>query len=144
MLHPVKVVRLVARATRGCWYLQQWLPASLRLLGKRLLANAASGLVPKIKMRCLGAMIVTGKAGDERTLVLFVRVDCHLCQAMHGELLPWVNKLGFRLEISDIDNDTSLRERYDHKVPVLCEGETEICHHFLDEDMLLEHFGQRS
>ena len=78
---------------------------------------------------------------DRRALVLYVRVDCHLCQEMHGELLPWSDKLGFGLEIVDIDRCASLVNRYDYKVPVLCEGDEEICHHFLDEDMLLQHFG---
>ena len=78
---------------------------------------------------------------NERILILYVRVDCHLCQEMHGELLPWCDKLGFGLEVVDIDRSEALVERYDYKVPVLCEGEVEICHHFLDEDMLLQHFG---
>ena len=78
--------------------------------------------------------------GQPRSLILYVRVDCHLCQAMHGELLPWCGKLGFGLEIVDIDRSDDLVVRYDHKVPVLCEGNQEICHYFLDETMLLQHF----
>ena len=78
---------------------------------------------------------------NERILVLYVRVDCHLCREMHTALLPWCDKLGFGLEVVDIDRSEALVERYDYKVPVLCEGDLEICHHFLDEDMLLQHFG---
>ncbi len=59
---------------------------------------------------------------------------------MHGELLPWRDNLGFELEIVDIDRSQALVERFDYKVPVLCEGDHEICHHFLDQDMLLQHF----
>ena len=77
---------------------------------------------------------------NQPVLVLYVRADCHLCQEMHRELLPWCDKLGFALEVVDIDASAALVERFDYKVPVLCEGDEEICHHFLDEDMLLEHF----
>ena len=37
----------------------------------------------------------------------------------------------------DIDRDPELVRRYDVKVPVLCLGEHEICHHFFDESALL-------
>lgn len=36
----------------------------------------------------------------------------------------------------DIDRDTALVRRYDALVPVLCHGETEICHFFFDESAL--------
>ena len=75
-----------------------------------------------------------------RTLVLYVRVDCHLCETMHRELLTWQTHLGFGLNVIDIDDSAELVERFDYKVPVLTEGAVEICHHFLDEDMLRAHF----
>jgi thioredoxin reductase (NADPH) len=37
----------------------------------------------------------------------------------------------------DIDRDTDLVRRYDALVPVLCHGDTEICHFFFDESALL-------
>jgi len=37
----------------------------------------------------------------------------------------------------DIDRDVELIRRYDILVPVLCMGETEICHHFFDESALI-------
>jgi len=36
----------------------------------------------------------------------------------------------------DIDRDPDLVRRYDSKVPVLCLGEVEICHYFLDGEAL--------
>ena len=36
----------------------------------------------------------------------------------------------------DIDRDPGLVRRYDARVPVLCDGETEICHFFFDESAL--------
>ena len=38
----------------------------------------------------------------------------------------------FALERVDIDTDSALRARYDHDVPVLLDGRTELCRHFLD------------
>jgi len=37
----------------------------------------------------------------------------------------------------DIDRDTALIRRYDARVPVLCHGDTEICHYFFDESALI-------
>jgi hypothetical protein len=37
----------------------------------------------------------------------------------------------------DIDRDVDLIRRYDSLVPVLCIGETEICHYFFDESALI-------
>ena len=38
----------------------------------------------------------------------------------------------------DIDRDAELIRRYDSLVPVLCLGETEVCHYFFDESALRE------
>jgi len=37
----------------------------------------------------------------------------------------------------DIDRDIELIRQYDIRVPVLCFGEQEICHHFFNEEALL-------
>jgi len=37
----------------------------------------------------------------------------------------------------DIDRDIELIRRYDALVPVLCLGNTEICHYFFDESALV-------
>ena len=37
----------------------------------------------------------------------------------------------------DIDRDIELIRRYDALVPVLCLGDTEICHFFFDESALV-------
>lgn len=38
----------------------------------------------------------------------------------------------------DIDRDVELIRRYDTLVPMLCLGETEVCHYFFDESALRE------
>jgi hypothetical protein len=37
----------------------------------------------------------------------------------------------------DIDRNVDLIRRYDTRGPVLCQGETEICHYFFDESALI-------
>ncbi len=37
----------------------------------------------------------------------------------------------------DIDRNVDLIRRYDSLVPVLCLGETEVCHYFFDESALI-------
>jgi len=37
----------------------------------------------------------------------------------------------------DIDRDTELIRQFDARVPVLCCGDTEICHFFFDESALV-------
>lgn len=71
-------------------------------------------------------------------LILYYREQCHLCDAMRKALVAFSRKrqaLHWR-EI-DIDRDTDLVRRYDARVPVLCNGNIEICHFFFDESALL-------
>lgn len=42
----------------------------------------------------------------------------------------------FELTLVDIDRDPVLQRRYDEWVPVLADGEEEICHYHLDEGAL--------
>jgi len=78
-----------------------------------------------------------------RTLTLYIRINCHLCDEMRNDLLPWSTRLGFQLTVKDIDEDEKLIEQYQYKIPVLTEQAAEICHFFLDEEMLQKHFSDR-
>jgi len=71
-----------------------------------------------------------------KTLTLYFREGCHLCDDMRRELYPFIQQQGFTLDEIDIDRDVSLIEKYNIKVPVLCLGNDEICHHFFDRDMV--------
>ena len=42
----------------------------------------------------------------------------------------------FALDIIDVDRDPDVAAKYSALVPVLLDGETEICHYFLDVDVL--------
>jgi len=63
---------------------------------------------------------------------LLERAGCHLCEDMAAQLDELFEPGSFVLERVDIDADPALRARYDHDVPVLLDGETELCRHFLD------------
>ncbi|NNG14220.1 MAG: glutaredoxin family protein [Gammaproteobacteria bacterium] len=73
------------------------------------------------------------------SLTLYSRSGCHLCEDMAAALDELQKELGFQLERIDIDSDPALIEVYGTLVPVLKDGDTEICHYFLDPQALRDH-----
>ena len=70
-------------------------------------------------------------------LILYYREQCHLCDAMRKALVAFSRKQHpLEWQEVDIDRDTELIRRYDARVPVLCDGDFEICHFFFDESAL--------
>lgn len=69
-------------------------------------------------------------------LTLMFREYCSLCHKMREQLKPYQEAFGFELEIFDVDEDPVLEEKYNELVPVLLDGDEEICHWFLDEEKL--------
>ncbi|KPN74464.1 glutaredoxin family protein [Neisseria sp. 74A18] len=69
-------------------------------------------------------------------LTLMFREYCSLCHKMLDALKPYQEAYGFGLDIVDVDNDPVLEEKYNELVPVLLDGDMEICHWFLDENKL--------
>ncbi len=74
-------------------------------------------------------------------LTVLSRGYCHLCDDMIAALENFRGRFSFPLEIEivDIDRHPSLEETWGDKVPVLLDGEHEICHYFLDEAALQEY-----
>ena len=71
-------------------------------------------------------------------LILYYREQCHLCDAMRKALVVFSrNHRQIDWREVDIDRDVELIRRYDTLVPVLCLGDTEVCHHFFDESALI-------
>ena len=71
-------------------------------------------------------------------LTLYYREQCHLCDAMRKALVVFThNHPSVSWQEIDIDRDTALIRRFDARVPVLCHGDTEICHFFFDESALI-------
>ena len=77
------------------------------------------------------------------TLTLMFREYCSLCHKMRDALQPFQVAYGFALDIVDVDADPELEEKYNELVPVLLDGDTEICHWFLDEETLRVHLDNR-
>lgn len=65
-------------------------------------------------------------------LTLLTREYCHLCHDMQAALEHFRGRYDFEVELVDVDRDPVLEERWGDKVPVLLDGEREICHYFLD------------
>jgi thioredoxin reductase (NADPH) len=71
-------------------------------------------------------------------LILYYRENCHLCDAMRKAMAAFSrNRHPLEWREVDIDRDVDLIRRYDTLVPVLCRGDTEICHYFFDESALI-------
>jgi len=75
-----------------------------------------------------------------RVLTLYGHSYCHLCGEMQVALASWQQRLGFRLKIVDIHDDETLEQRFGERVPVLMEGDEEICHYVLDPQALHRRF----
>jgi len=81
---------------------------------------------------------------EPATLTLYERADCHLCEEMRIELAAWSASTGVAVTCVDVDATPGLAGRYGDRVPVLVDGEREICHYFLDVEMLAEHLEGRT
>ncbi len=68
-----------------------------------------------------------------RELLVLSRPGCHLCEEAVELLEPRCRASGVQLRTVDIDEDEGLRSRFGLRIPVLMEGETEICAWPLDE-----------
>ena len=69
-------------------------------------------------------------------LTLYGRQDCHLCEKMWLAVEPWSKRLGFRLVVCKIEGNSELEARYGQRIPVLADGDEEICHFFFNEASL--------
>jgi thioredoxin reductase (NADPH) len=77
------------------------------------------------------------------TLTVLSRSYCHLCDDLIAALEEIRRRIGatraFEISVVDIDRHADLEAIYGDKVPVLLDGETEICHYFLNEGALMTH-----
>jgi thiol-disulfide isomerase/thioredoxin len=67
-----------------------------------------------------------------RTLLLYARSYCHLCDDMAAALAPLAAERGYAIEVVDVDASAELEARYGERVPVLVHDGVELCHYFLD------------
>ena len=69
-------------------------------------------------------------------LTLLGREYCHLCSDMLAALRQLQGRYDFDIEVVDVDRDPRLEEAWGDKVPVLLDGERELCHYYLDVDVV--------
>ena len=69
-------------------------------------------------------------------LTVLSRTYCHLCEEMIAALKQFQGRYPFEIEVVDIDKHPQLEEKWGDKVPVLLDGERELCHYFLDVEVL--------
>ena len=77
-----------------------------------------------------------------RRFTVLSREWCHLCHDMVAALEPLAREFGWSIEVVDVDAHPDLVERWDELVPVLLDGETELCHYHLDEAAVRAHCGR--
>ncbi len=71
-----------------------------------------------------------------KTVTLYGRAGCHLCDEARAVLERMRAARPFRLEEVDIESDDALLRRYLERIPVIAlEGE-ELFDHFVDEEAL--------
>ena len=69
-------------------------------------------------------------------LTLLSREYCHLCEEMHSALQQLQGRFSFDVDVVDVDSRPELEAKWGDKVPVLLDGEIEICHYHLDAGAL--------
>ena len=68
------------------------------------------------------------------TLTVLSREYCHLCEELIEGLKRFQARYDFDIEVVDVDRNPQLEERWGDKVPVLLDGDLEVCHYYLDHD----------
>ena len=67
-------------------------------------------------------------------LTVLSREYCHLCEEFLAALRQFQGRYSFDIEVIDVDRHPRLEEKWGDKVPVLLDGDLEICHYFLDAE----------
>ncbi len=75
----------------------------------------------------------------ELVFTIYSRPECHLCDEMLEALNKWKRRFNFKVQMVNIDQDSSLITRFAARIPLLAMGDIEICEYHLDEKALL-HF----
>jgi len=76
----------------------------------------------------------------ERALTLYGWADCPLCDEMAAALGPLIAARGVGLRQIDVDTDPVLKSRFGWDVPLLFDGDQEICRHYPDLAALQDWF----
>ncbi len=71
-----------------------------------------------------------------RTITLYGRPGCHLCDDARVHLTRLAAELGFSIEEVDIEGDDDLHARYLERIPVIALDGDELFDFFVDESAL--------
>lgn len=72
-------------------------------------------------------------AAPTRTVTVYGRPGCHLCEDAVAELQPILADAGARLEEIDIEQDDALLRAHLERIPVILVDGVEICTFFVDD-----------
>ncbi|UUY02762.1 glutaredoxin family protein [Svornostia abyssi] len=71
-----------------------------------------------------------------RTVTMYGRDGCHLCDDARTQLAGLAAELGFSIEEIDIETDDDLHARYLERIPVIALDGEELFDFFVDESAL--------
>lgn len=77
-----------------------------------------------------------------KSLTLYSRPGCHLCDEMKRQIAPLVRRYGATLREVNIDEDPALRARYNEEVPVLFVGDRKAAKYHVDLEQLERQLAQ--
>jgi len=78
-----------------------------------------------------------------RTVTVYSRPECHLCDEAMAALRSLQGELGFELEELDITTDDALLRAYFERIPVIALDGEELFDHFVQESALRERLESR-
>ena len=67
-----------------------------------------------------------------RDITIYSRPGCHLCEEAKHQIEPLLREFGARMTEINIDEDASLRAKYDYDVPVIFLGSRKAAKHRVD------------
>lgn len=67
---------------------------------------------------------------------MYHREGCHLCDDVVASLSQLQKELGYKIKRVDIDEDATLRDKYNADIPVVIVNDEVIFYHFFDEKAL--------
>ncbi|MCA1979784.1 MAG: glutaredoxin family protein [Thiobacillus sp.] len=69
-----------------------------------------------------------------KRLTLYTRAGCPLCEEMAAAVEGLLDGRAVGITLRDVDADATLKARFGWDVPLLFDGEIEICRHRIDEN----------
>lgn len=73
---------------------------------------------------------------DLKTVTLYTKAGCHLCEAVEQVIARVGGELSFRFVSVDIEADVTMFEKFKHDVPVVEVEGKEVARHRMTEEVL--------